>query len=64
LVNGSDIAAGVIVNRGERKGVRDADAVSAQLHTISVGDPGIIDRARASGAQSIRLIFEENSFRV
>jgi len=61
FVNGSDIAAGVIINRGERKLMRDADAVSRQLRTSSVGDLVENDRLRPR-AQSIRLIFENNKF--
>jgi hypothetical protein len=59
LVNSSDIAGVIIVTRGGRKVLLEADAVSIQIRTISVGNLVEIGR-HGPCAQSIRLIFENN----
>ena len=59
FVNSIDIAGVIIVTRGGRKVLLEADAVPPQLRTISVGNLVEIDR-RGPRAQSIRLIFENN----
>ena len=59
LVHSTDIAGGNSWRRGERKALREADAVSLQDITFSVGN-FVVSERRGPRAQSIRLIFEDN----